>query len=151
MENNLVFEYTLGGKAKSFQWKIENDCTLHIYRKFKAKLGTIENYRAISSKDLNAVINYVSADKWHDLGNNVAKIKNGIEKEGIGKFLHETLKWPPADCQLASHIGALFFKSGVWNYNGKKKGIKFKGTGIDWCQSTIKYYKKTLKSSDYQI
>ena len=140
MQGNLIFDNTLGGKAKSFRWKIDNECNLHIHRKFQTKTGTMEHSRIVSSVDLTAVINYVSADKWHDLANNIANINNGTEKEGVGRFLHETLGWPPSDCQLASHLGAMFFRSGVWDYNGKKRGIKFRGTGIDWCEAVTKYY-----------
>ena len=143
MNGKLASENTLGGKAKSFRWRIDKECNIHIYRDFDTKKGPKKDYRKISSPDLGAVVDYVSTYKWHDLANNVATIKNGIEKEGIGRFLHDNLGWLPGDCQLASHLGAIFFKSGVWDYNGKKKGIKFKGKGTGWCKAVTKYYLKT--------
>ncbi|MEA4826383.1 MAG: hypothetical protein VB130_07090 [Clostridium sp.] len=136
--SSWVCSMTLGGKAKTFWWKVDNNFDIHIKRKFK----TFEsmNYRVISKEQLEKIDDFIKSREWINLSNNVEKINNGTEKEGLGKFLYDVLNWQAADVQLASHIGAIFTLAGAWGFNGYKRGIQFKKNNIDWKRSILTYY-----------
>jgi len=104
----MVSDTTLGGKAKSFRWAVDQDCAVKIQRIFKTKSGRSENNRIITKTELDSINAYLSENEWIPLANNVEKLRNGTEKEGIGKFLYTELGWSEVDSQLASHLGALF-------------------------------------------
>ena len=144
MGHSWADEDTLGGKAKTFQWKIDEDCTVSIKRVFHLESGTKENIKTVSSDELEKINAFVSSENWCHLANNVDKLRHGTEKEGIGKFLYDELGWNETDCQLASHLGPIFFMSGVWDYNGRKRGIMFKRMSMDWCRLIKRYYKRSV-------
>ena len=81
---------------------------------------------------------------WVCLANDVQKLKNGTEKEGLGKFVFSKLGWSTTKAQLSSHIGAIFSDSGVWAYNGKKRGIKFKKNNNKWKEGIEALYAEHL-------
>lgn len=138
-EDGWVHSTTLGGKAKVFYWKIDKSYGLHIKREFKS--GTC--LRIITKEELERLDEYMAKKEWVSLANNIEKLNNGTEKNGLGKFLYESLGWPVTDCQLASHLGAIFALSGAWLFNGRKKGIQFKKRPINWEeQLKIHYYRE---------
>jgi len=87
-----------------------------------------------------------SLNGWVPLANNVEKLKNREEKQGVGWFLYEHLGWSIMDSQLASHLGVILTLTGAWAYNGKKIGIEFRRLGNDWRSCVRDYYNKTLIS-----
>lgn len=129
---------TLGGKKRPFLWKIEDDSKILIRRKFK-------NYavETLNSDELNKLNDYMKDGNWKDLANNVENLATGNEKEGIGKFLYDKLGSDTAKSQLSSHLGAIFFNSKVWEYNGKKIGMKFRRISNNWCKMVKSYYETT--------
>lgn len=130
-----AYDYTLGGKKKEFQWRMDN-YNLHIRRIIK----DVYFDKIILEKELNLIQDYVIKDKWTDLANNVEKLKRGDEKDGLGKFLYKELSWSITDSQLASHIGAIFTHSMVWRDNGKKRGIQFARQNDNWKDRLRNYY-----------
>lgn len=128
--DNYFHSNTLGCKAKDFWWKLDEDYNLHIIRKFKGFEYLTTNI--VTRKELDIVDAYVSQAEWVDLANNVEKLSNGTEKDGIDKFLCESLGWKVGDAQLASQLGAIFSLAGVWEFNGKTRGIQFKHRGKEW-------------------
>jgi hypothetical protein len=141
-----VHSTTFGGKAKSFWWKIDEECNIQISRFFNNKTGKPES-KVISQRELNELDNYMQSDVFLPdyfvpLANNVEKLAKHQEKEGIGKFLFTHFNWSPTDCQLAGHLGVILSLSGAWEYNGKKRGIKFKS--IIKCNLVNDYYHKSI-------
>jgi predicted metal-dependent hydrolase len=81
--------------------------------------------KTISLKDLEAINDYVkSAGDWVCLANNVQRLHEGTEGEGLGSFLYTKLPgWNnTADAQLASQIAALFVHSGVFEQQKPRQG-----------------------------
>jgi len=66
---------------------------------------------------------------------------------GTNRFLFEKLNWSTTDCQLAGHLGVIFTISGVWEYNGMKRGIRFRKISNNWKDKIEGYYRS--KSVSY--
>lgn len=133
---------TLGGKAKSFWWKLDKSSTLHIKRNFNDSKNEI--IKIISQEELEKINNFMITGEWIDLANNVEKLNMGTEKSGIGKFLYESLSWSVTDAQLASQLGVVFLLAGCWIHNGMKRGIKFQKINSAYIENIRYYYEKEL-------
>lgn len=143
-----VHSTTFGGKAKSFWWKIDEECNIQISRFFNNKTGKPDS-KVISQRQINELDNYMQSDVFLPdyfvpLANNVEKLAKHQEKEGIGKFLFSNFNWSPTDCQLSGHLGVILSLSGAWEYNGEKKGIKFKSIIKERCNLIKDYYHKSI-------
>ncbi|BCZ45838.1 hypothetical protein psyc5s11_19050 [Clostridium gelidum] len=133
-----IYSTTFGGKAKSFWWRVDEKLNIVVKRKFKG-FKDITSI-VISKADLEKIDNFMEGKEWVDLANNIEKINNGSEKDGLGKYLFQSLGWKVGDAQLASHLGVIFTLSGVWSFNGRKRGIKFKKNNDKWQESVKEYY-----------
>ncbi len=145
MEDSWILFRTLGVKHKNFSWKIDDKCNITIKRKFKNEL----KYRieTVSNEHLNKLGKYMEEGDWKDLANNVEKLRKGTEKDGIGSFIY-SLRADPSYAQLSSHLGAIFYHSGVWKWNGQKRGIKFLQNSDNWCEKITYYYHDSLKNME---
>lgn len=138
--HNWVPENTLGGKEKPFFWKIDENCNMIIQRKIKSGSNYLYESTDITSIEFDSIIDFVQSKNWTDLANNVQKLKDNTENEGIGMYILKNLGWNLTKCQLASHIAAICTKSGIWEYNGKKRGMKFQTLQTEWKSTLKKYY-----------
>ena len=117
--------------------------SIHIKRQFENV--SREDLRVLTKSQLDKIHEYVlnkcESGQWTDLANNVQKLGNEEEKEGLGKFVYELFDKNVTYGQLASHIAALFVDSDAWFSNGAQRGIKV-------CTKTVKEgwpeYLKTL-------
>lgn len=122
-----LHDQTFGGKAKDFWWCVGNDGSITIRRVFDTRgPGTDVRVRTITRTELMALLDAMSDGAWWPLANNVEKLTNGTEKDGLGSFLCERFGWTPTDAQLAGHLGVILSGAGVWDYNGRKRGIEFR-------------------------
>lgn len=137
-----IYATTFGGKTKSFWWRLDGNFNILIIRQFKG-FGDVAS-RLISKTDLEKIDNFMESKEWVDLANNIEKINNGSEKDGLGKYLFESLGWKVGDAQLASHLGVIFTLSGVWSFNGRKRGIQFKKNNSQWQELLKQYYIERL-------
>jgi len=139
-ENNDCYclGYTLGGKHKIFWWRLKENYSLEIIRKFNADTGKI-NSSIFTEKEIDKIQEFINGNKI-PLANNVQKLQNGTEKEGLGKFLYENLDKNTTEAQLASHISAIFYYSGIWDYNEKKKGMLFWRKTMSWKSLLNSYF-----------
>ncbi len=130
--------FTLGGKHKRFWWKINKNYTLEIIRKFNSGNGKII-LETFTEEEIKKIQKFINHNKI-PLANNVQKLKNGTEKEGLGKFLYEKLNKNTTQAQLASHISTIFYNSGTWDYNEKKRDMLFWKKSEDWKNLLNSYY-----------
>ncbi|NYT19536.1 MAG: glycosyltransferase family 1 protein, partial [Methanosarcinales archaeon] len=131
-----------------FWWKIDSDLNLSISREFSSSNSDLKVDKLIMKDELRKLDVYMADDQWKGLSNNVEKLKNGTEKEGIGRFLYNDLNWTNAEAQLSSHIGSIFHQAGVWEFNGKKRGIQFRKITDDWHKLMKSYYVECIKQLD---
>lgn len=148
LQEEWIHSVTFGGKAKSFWWKFDDYCNLYIMRAFKTASGSHKSAKFVSREEIERLNKFMVKNQWFHLANNVEKLKNGNEKEGIGRFLYERLKWSTTDCQLAGHLGVIFSLSGAWEYNGKERGIKFRRLNQDWCDLIKVYYYRSIAANE---
>ena len=141
-----AMETTLGAKEKPFEWRIDHNCFLSIQRRFEYKSKSKYVGKTIPQEELDQIHNYVSQG-WCCLANNVKNLKAGLEKEGIGSFLYNTLGWNETDSQLASQLAAIFTKAEVWQFNDKKKNMMFMSIQKKWCKCLQEYFSRTVKAS----
>lgn len=127
---------TLGGRAKHFNWRITPDNSIEIRR-----INSIE-IEKIEEKVVNSLNSFFVDKDWFALANSVSKVHDGTEKVGVGWYLYNYHGFSETKQQLASHLSAIFVNSGIWDYNQKKRDIRFKILDLEW-QSILKdYYQK---------
>jgi len=143
-DNSWIQSHTLSDKAKPFNWKMNGQGNLEIKRWFQN--GQLHHMQ-IQKAALDQIERYMQGKDWVDLANNVESLHHGTEKEGLGKFLYEELKWNVLEAQLASHLSALFVEIGAWNTNGLKRNIKLNQMLIDLHSLLIEFY---ARKSSYE-
>lgn len=135
--------YTLGTKEKAFSWRIDSRGNIFIKRKFKKNL--FPRIDKISRSHLDRLHEFMQDREWKALANNAAKMYMGTEKDGIGKFLYR-LRAEVTYAQLSSQLAAIFYHSGVWQWNEQKRGMKFLLISGSWQEKTTQHYKNSLGS-----
>ena len=138
--NSWLYETTLGGKSKTFWWKIDERSNIHIKRIFDLENENKEVKKIATAHELDQLDDYMKDGSWKYIANNVEKLAHGTEKAGIGVFLYDHLNWSGTDAQLSGHLGVILYKTGVWDYNGKKRGIQHKRISDNWREMVRKYY-----------
>jgi hypothetical protein len=96
-----------------------------------------------TENELYQISEYVKND-WICLSNNVDKLKNGTEKDGLGKFVYSSLGWDTTKSQLSSQLFALFTNSDIWEDNGKTRNIQVKRRHDDWKEMLNIFYIECL-------
>ena len=109
------------GKNVRFDWFLVGD-TLTI----KNERGRIHKYQL---DELVSIIEWLHDEfgtGWFPLANNVQKLGNGTEKPGLGVAI---LNQSPDDIEHAqgsSYLGVILDHCGVFNWNGKRRGIQWR-------------------------
>ncbi|AKB28724.1 hypothetical protein MSSIT_2005 [Methanosarcina siciliae T4/M] len=141
--------HTLGTREKVFSWRIDSRGNIFIKRKFRnCRFPRIDK---VSCNHLDKLQNFMQDREWKALANNAAKLYLGTEKEGVGKFLYRLRRDVPY-AQLASQLAAIYYHSGVWEWNEQKRGMKFLLLPGNWQEKTIQHYRDSLaqeKESTY--
>lgn len=136
---------TLGTQKKAFSWRIDSRGNVYIKRKFRKPL--FPRIDKISCSHLDKLQEFMQDREWKDLANNAAKLYMGTEKDGIGKFLFRLRPEVPYS-QLSSQLAAIFYHSGVWEWNEQKRGMKFLLLSDNWKEKTMQYYMISLGSEN---
>ena len=79
----------------------------------------------------------VFGDEFFPLANNVEKLGNGTERQGLGTTI---LKQKPGDithAQGSSYLGVVLEEAGYLEWNGKRKGICWRITKMDFAEQTL--------------
>ncbi len=136
---------TLGARTKSFWWRLNEDYSVTILRKFDSSNGKDKRSDTIFALEIDKLQQFVD-DSIVPLANNVEKLAKGTEKKGLGKFFYDDLNWKDtAKAQVSSQIAALFVYSAIWDYNGKIKGMEFWKLMEDWRQILSSFHSKSLQ------
>ncbi|HIH74023.1 MAG TPA: hypothetical protein HA306_01630 [Methanosarcina sp.] len=140
MTASWSLSHTLG-KQKAFFWRIDSRGNIFIKRKFRKTL--FPRIDKLSCSHLDRLHESMQNMGWQDLANNAAKLYVGTEKEGVGKFLYRLRPEVPY-AQLSSQLAAIFYYSGVWDWNRQKKGMKFMLLAGEWQENIAQYYRDPL-------
>jgi len=133
--------HTLGTREKVFSWRIDSRGNIFIKRKFRN--GRFPRIDKISCSHLDKLQSFMQDREWNALANNAAKLYLGTEKDGVGKFLYRLRREVPY-AQLSSQLAAIFYHSEVWEWNERKRGMKFLLLPGNWQEKTVRYYRSSL-------
>lgn len=89
---------TLGSRNKSFEWTYSVNDGITIYRNFKNGPNKV----TFTNDDIEKIVNYIELKQEVELANSVQKLSDGTEKDGIGKFIFETIEKKTSTAQAAS-------------------------------------------------
>jgi len=135
-------ETTLGGKVRPFCWRIDENNSLHFARKFKKGTRWYWEIGAFAEEEISMIQKYMEPVRWVALANNVQKLANGTEQEGLGRFIYENIEDNTKTAQLASQVAALFCKTKIWEWNDAKTGMQFRSIpAAKWQQQLTEAYK----------
>lgn len=148
IDESWVRRVTLGVKAKAFHWKLDDAANLCIIRYFENKAGEQQQANvSFSVEQINKIVEYVAQALKGEvaLANNVEKLADGTEQEGLGRFMYEHFSPNTTVAQSSSQLAAIFVEAGIWQWNGKQIGMTFKANLVDWQNLLRKYYERGLK------
>jgi len=136
-ENTPLFvsSNTLGSREKPFRWCFTETKDLIISRTFKS------DNEQLSFVELSKIDAFMSINDWVDLANNVAKLHQDTENEGLGWFMYNELGKSTTESQLSSQLAAIFVEGKIWDFNKKKRGMQFKRLSGDWVLKLNEFYK----------
>lgn len=136
MQNN-----TLGAKEKSFLWFYDGEKII-IKRKIKNNTE-LENY--FFNNEIDLLMLYVKQNERVKLANNVTKIQEGTEKDGIGNFIYNNISkniskaQALSKAQAASQLVSIFYNTKVLFFNQRKINMEFWIDNIDWRERILSY------------
>jgi hypothetical protein len=110
-----------GGKAKRFNWVLQDD-----YVKIKNENGRQEEYPLGEIFDVMNWLKEKFGLSWFPLANNVEKLGQGTEVDGLGVAI---LRQRPRDishAQGASYLGVVLEHVGILEWNSKQRGIQWR-------------------------
>lgn len=119
---------TLGAKQKTFAW-IYDEEKITIKRTVGNGLVLVNEFTDL---EIDKIIEFIKVMGETSLANSVSKMKDGTEKDGLGKFIFEELKRDISSAQASSQLIAIFYDAGIIYTNEKVKGIKFWIKDEDW-------------------
>jgi len=112
---------THGGRYKIFKWGLDGD---KIY--IKNEDGREHTYSLLETYEIINWLKNKFGKDWFPLANNVELMGRGEEKDGLGIAI---LNLSPNDithAQGASYLGVVLEEIGIFEWNGAKKGIKWR-------------------------
>lgn len=122
-------------RGKEFSWYYDGE-SLYIERDIKnsAKGEKNKHIDIWKNEDIDKLVNYISAFDEVLLSNNVEKVVNGTADDGIGKFIYDNIKQCTFFQQSSSQLVAIFYESGILNYNNQKRNMKFSIKNSEWIE-----------------
>ncbi|MBL7223490.1 MAG: hypothetical protein ISS72_06545 [Candidatus Brocadiae bacterium] len=120
-------EQTLGGRARTFWWRLEPDGALTLRRIESAPKGPRGYHeRRIARHELDRLAEFMADSQWHPLAAGAQAIRAGAPPHGIGACLHAQLGWSATATSLASHLATVLVAARLWEWNGQRKGMQFR-------------------------
>lgn len=130
---------TLGGKEKKFRWDI-NDGILEIER---IDANIKDQLELTLLLDVLHELHERFKNDEFPLANNVQKLKEGSEIEGIGSLIYKKTQ-NVALAQSASQLAAILTHCEIFSWNGKRKNI---GLSFLNCPKTLEELRSRLLST----
>lgn len=116
------------GKGNPFLWEYSAQNGIKIIRNFK----NIEQIDFFSIDNIDAIVDYVIMTGRVRLSNNVERLKDGSELDGLGKYVFDNIKKDTSHAQSMSQFAAIMVNMGVFKYNGTKKAMEFWVINKNW-------------------
>lgn len=110
-----------GRKAKSFTWEFRND-----YVTIRNEKGRIEEY---ALAEVFAIINWIAdrfGSAWFPLANNVEKLGNDDEIDGLGVAILRQQPRNISHAQGSSYLGVVLECTEMLEWNNRQRGIEWR-------------------------
>lgn len=107
-------------REKPFNWDFHNN-TLTIYKNVCGEQWKIP----FTTEQLLQIVEYMKLKDHIPLANNVKKMRERTEKDGIGEFIYSNIVPKTKFAQCASQIMSIFCELGIARSNKAKIGILF--------------------------
>jgi hypothetical protein len=121
MGNGGCMLITHGGKARRFEWKYQGNETIITNENGRTHLYSVGEIYDI----INWLTQKFGAD-WFPLANNVEKLGNGKEVDGLGVAILRQGPKNITHAQGSSYLGVVLEQLGILEWNHKAKGIKYR-------------------------
>ncbi|HUT33058.1 MAG TPA: DUF6602 domain-containing protein [Planctomycetota bacterium] len=136
---DFVTGRTLGGRAAEFWWRADALGNLAIRRTGTRGQSHAPKGRLVSREELEALLAWMAPREWVLLECLPAKIRAGAAREGLGRFVCESLHWPPCDAPFASHVAAVLVAAEVLAWNNRKREQAFRLVAPDLARVRARY------------
>jgi hypothetical protein len=125
-----------GKKAKRFKWEYRDHQII-----IKNENGRMHSYSVGEIYDIITWLAGKFGDGWFPLANNVQKLGDGTEIDGLGlAILHQRPK-DITHAQGSSYLGVVLEEVKIFEWNGKAKGIEWRTIhlpdSIGWLSRTL--------------
>jgi len=119
-------ETTLSRPARDFWWRREPDGGLTILRRLKAGRGKHRDQtQTLGPDELDRLLAFMADGEWHRAAPS-APTRPGAEPDSIAVFLRRELGWRTYACVVAAHFAVVLTNAGLWEWNGRRKGMAFR-------------------------
>lgn len=116
---------TRGYEAIAKKFRYEYTDTNILIRNENSKEHLFENHKAVEI--LNSLYQQFG-NNWFPLGNNVEKLGKGTEIPGLGRTILDAYPGNIKQAQAASYFGPIMEDMGLFEWNGKNRGIAWRLT-----------------------
>lgn len=146
-DRDFVLESTLGSRAADFWWRADELGNLIIRRVAKPGQTHAAKGRLVQRDELEALLAWMAEREWVRLECLPGKLRDGTAKEGLGRFVHEQLGWPPTEAPFASHLAAVLTAAEVLAWNGSKRGMAFRHVTADLARVRACYERRRAEAA----
>lgn len=126
-----IHETTLSGQARDFWWRRDPDGGLTVLRRVKAGRGRHRDQtQTLAAAELDRLLAFMADGAWHRAATS-ALTRPGAEPDSIAVFFHRELGWTIHACAVAAHLAVVLLHAGLWEWDGRKKGMAFRQVSAD--------------------
>ena len=110
-----------GRKAKQFRWALARGFVI-----IENENGLVHRFAVPEIHQILCGLYDQFRDLWIPLANNVERMYRGNEKPGLGLAIYTARPGDTLHAQGASYLGVVLEETGVFEWNGKAKGIAWR-------------------------
>jgi len=123
-QDDLPFRLqTRGGRAIKFNYEYTNACISIINEK-----GRVDHFENNKTEEILTSLYHQFGNDWFPLANNVERLGNGTEIPGLGRTILDAYPCNIEQAQAASYLGPIMEDMGLFEWNGKARGIAWRLT-----------------------
>lgn len=134
---------TLGGRARPFTWYV-NDNSILIINRIDAGIRDIFPLEELLT--LLQRLQETFGTSYFPLANNLQKLHDGNEEPGLGQLINE-LTDNITKAQAASQLAAILRECGIFEWNGKQRGIEMRLINVPNNVNQLREYLLKVSSS----
>lgn len=124
-----------GRKAKHFRWSVVDGVVV-----IENENGLVHRYAVTEVHKIVCALHQQFGDRWIRLANNVERMYHGTERAGMGCAIYAMCPGDTFHAQGASYLGVVLEEAGVFEWNGRAKGIAWRILGAPAGEQVLHQY-----------